>query len=101
MKKTMICMLLIGCVCLSLCGCGGMSTGRDNAVVETPLIPNNSPDLNPEILPMETPNAEDGIVNDRDGLIDEGDTGANHNTGVETPREGILSSPSPEHSSAP
>lgn len=101
MKKTMICMLLAACVCLSLCGCGGMSTGRDNAVVETPLIPNNSPNLNPEILPMETPNAEDGIVNDQDGIIDEGDNGAEHNTGVETPREGTQSSPSPEPTSAP
>ena len=101
MRKTLICMLLVACVCLSLCGCGGMSTGRDNTAVQTPLIPHNSPDLLPEILPMETPNAEDGIVNDQDGEIDENDTGADRNTGVETPREGILVSPSPNPTSEP
>ena len=100
MKKSMVCMLLVACACLSLCGCG-MSTGRDNMVVETPLIPQNSPDLMPEILPMETPNTEDGIVNDLDGEIDENDTGADRNNGVETPREGVQVTPSPEPTNEP
>ena len=97
MKKALICTLLAACVCLSLCGCGGMSAGRDNAAVETPMPPLSSPDVIPEALPTETPSVEDGIVRDDDGLIGEDGTEAETETGTNS----APASPSPQPGDRP
>jgi len=75
MKKTIVCILFAACVCLNLCACGGMDTGRDNAVVDRPAAPQATTEVMPEILPVPTPDVDDGVVKDDDGVIEERDTG--------------------------
>ena len=61
MKRSLICVLLVGCFCLGLCGCGAMDR-TDNPVLETPLIPQATAELLPVPDVMETPDMEDGFV---------------------------------------
>ena len=100
MKRTVFCFLFAAIFCLSLCGCGAMDTGRDNAVTETPPVSQTTPEVLPETEPVVTPNVEDGIVKDRDGKIDEQDTGlaepSEGTEGIKTP-----SSPGPAAGSKP
>jgi len=100
MKRALVCVMLAGCLCLGLCGCGAMDRRTDDMVFETPLIPQTT--VEPLPLPdvMETPDANDGYVRDEDGKIEE------HDTGRETPRttprpDATQESPSPEPNSVP
>ena len=69
MKKWIACVLAVSALSILLCGCGAGMDGS-NAVVETPWV---SVEPSMTMSPMQTPNAEDGIVDDRDGFIDETD----------------------------
>lgn len=71
MKRTVSCLLIAACCCLMLCGCGAGDERLDEMVVGTPIIPETSP----IVTPMPTPDVEDGVVKDGDGLIEDGDTG--------------------------
>ncbi len=75
MYRTMICVLLAGCLCFGLCGCGAMDQPMDDPVVETPLLPKTTADLHPMPDVIETPDVDDGIVRDEDGKIEPHDTG--------------------------
>ena len=95
MKKTIVCFLFAACVCLSLCACGGMDTGRDNAVMDLPEIPQATTEVLPEIKPVATPEANDGVVTDRDGVIDERDSGTETRSGDNRETEPPASTPVP------
>lgn len=65
---------LFACVfavlCALLCGCGSF---RDELPVHTPAA---TMDLLPEISPVLTPDMQDGLVTDRDGVIGDRDPAA-------------------------
>ena len=65
MKKLIACILTLTALSLLLCGCGAGMDGS-SAVVETPVLPMPSV----TVSPMPTPDAEDGLVTDRDGFIE-------------------------------
>ena len=99
MKRSLICVLLVGCFCLGLCGCGAMDR-TDNPVLETPLIPQATAELLPVPDVMETPDMEDGFVQDGDGVIEDRDTGRELLKPTPIPNE-TQESPSPEPNSIP
>ena len=82
MKKSICIVMSIAVVGMMLCGCGMYRTDGD-VVVETPFV---SPIIEPEMSPIISPDVEDGIVDDRDGIIEDDDadrdnTGSNSNSG--------------------
>ena len=100
MKRTFFCMVAVLLLCVVLCGCGAMGTNRDHAVVETPRLPQTTPDVIPDILPevspLVTPDVEDGRVQDTDGIIQEGDTGRTEDAGREDGELPTPASPEPK-----
>lgn len=76
MKKLMVCLIIAAVLTAALCGCGSdmVDDGSYNAVA-TPSV-TAAPDMTPDI--------EDGIVTDRDGMIEDNDvldgTGSDRNT---------------------
>ena len=62
MKKFTACVLILVFVSALLVGCGDMNRDGEMDVIETPII-----------SPIITPDVEDGIVDDRDGLIRDND----------------------------
>ena len=59
-------LLLIAALCAAaLCGCGSL---RDDRPTQAPAA---TSDLVPEISPMLTPDMNDGIVKDEDGMIED------------------------------
>ena len=77
MKKITVCALSALLAAALLCGCGAGMNG-ENTVVETPIVaPVPSPVPSASVSPIVTPDLEDGIVKDRDGFIEETETGRN------------------------
>ena len=71
MKKITVCAMSAVLAAAFLCGCGAGMNG-DNTVAETPIVaPVPSPVPSPQVSPIVTPDVEDGIVDDRDGFIEE------------------------------
>ncbi len=68
MKKYILCAMTVPVLCALLCGCGSDRMGNDNTVLETPIV---SPYVEPSTSPMVSPDIEDGVVEDRDGIIEE------------------------------
>ena len=66
MKKITVCVLILAAVSVLLCACGDMDRNGQNDMIEVPAA-------SPVISPIITPNVEDGVVEDRDGLIREND----------------------------
>lgn len=66
MKKSISVILLTAMLSLTLCGCGSYrndgSMGRQDEIM-------------PDITPMVTPDVSDGIVDDRDGRIEDNERG--------------------------
>ena len=77
MKKNLLCILFAVLLCLALCGCGSYRT--DHGTV------NGDMDLLPDVTPMVSPDTNDGVVTDRDGIIGNGqgsDSADNGNDGA-------------------
>ena len=68
MKKLILLALALVLSCLVLCGCGL----RDETPLRTPMP---TMDLVPAISPVQTPDVDDGLVTDRDGLIEDREPG--------------------------
>ena len=68
MKNIISCVMGVALAALLLCGCGMDRMDNETLVVETPYV---SPSMAPSASPMVTPDIEDGIVDDRDGIIEE------------------------------
>ena len=70
MKRTICFACVFAVLCTLLCGCGSF---RDELPVHTPAA---TMDLLPEISPVLTPDMQDGLVTDRDGVIGDRDPAA-------------------------
>ena len=79
MKKITAYFILTVILALALCGCGNDSVDYDTSIVPD-AVPSASPMVSPDTgtgsMPYSTPEVDDGIVNDRDGYIEEKDSGA-------------------------
>lgn len=97
MKKSFSYVMIAAMLCLALCGCGNQNSGRDDMVVGTPVVP----EMTPLVTPMPTPDVEDGIVEDKDGMIEDNDNGRDTKTGNEKSSERTAVSPSPRVTNEP
>lgn len=61
MNKRMISVILAALLCMALSGCGSYRTDEDMVI--------------PSMPPVLTPDADDGVVTDRNGIIEDRDTG--------------------------
>lgn len=89
MKRTIIFVCVFALFCTVLSGCGSF---RDDASVQTPMP---TMDLIPEISPVLTPDMDDGVVTDRDGVIGDRDPAASA-----SPSASPAASPTPSSSPA-
>lgn len=90
MKRAIIFVCVLTMICTVLCGCGDYRNGRP---MQTPAA---TMDLVPEASPMLTPNVNDGIVKDQDGVIEE-----NEPTGTAAPSASPRPSASPAVTAKP
>ena len=67
MRNKIICILFAAFLCMILCGCGMDQTGNRPGT--------NDMDILPDVTPMITPETQDGVVNDHDGIIGNNHTG--------------------------
>lgn len=71
MRNKIICILFAAVLCMILCGCGMDQTGNRPGT--------NDMDILPDVTPMISPDTQDGVVNDHDGIIGNSHTdGADH-----------------------
>ena len=71
MRNKIICILFAAFLCMILCGCGMDQTGNRPGT--------NDMDILPDVTPMISPDTQDGVVNDHDGVIGNSHTdGADH-----------------------
>ncbi len=79
MKKGMVYILALSAAAMLLTGCGDLRGDRAGTATATPM-PTESPAVTivPETM---MPKTEDGVVQDRDGIITEDDTGKEHGDG--------------------
>ena len=71
MRNKIICILFAAFLCMILCGCGINQTGNRPGT--------NDMDILPDVTPMISPDTQDGVVNDHDGVIGNSHTdGADH-----------------------
>ena len=97
MRKSIVYTLCAAMLCAFLCGCGSSTQGRDDLVVETPIIP----EMTPMVSPVPTPDPKDGYVNDGDGILEE-EADEGDNTTSEDMKNGKPAvSPSPKVTSKP
>lgn len=72
MKKLIAYAMSAAMLCTLLCGCGSDQYGNGGAFTTTPSVaPQQDTTSVPTVSPMLTPDVEDGIVNDRDGIIED------------------------------
>ena len=95
MKKTVFLLLVFALLSTSLAGCG-MDRMGSGVPAETPYV---SPEILPEISPMISPDMEDGVVEDRDGIISKNEESPVESTSV--PQESAVPSASPRVSDKP
>ena len=102
MKKSFVYLSVILALSMLLCGCGDNVTGTDDSmsmpmISDSPAaVPSSAPSDNSttkaEPMPSISPDiADDGIVRDRDGIIEDRDTGSS--TVTSDPAETQSSSP--------
>ena len=65
MKRAIILVCVLAIICAALCGCGSL---RDDRPTQAPAA---TAELIPEVSPMLTPDMNDGIVKDEDGMIED------------------------------
>ena len=96
MKKAVY-TLMTAALVLSLTGCAGMGL-MDGGQTEAPTV-SPAVSASPAVV---TPDVDDGVVRDRDGIITDDDTGAETtarpDTGRKTGETGMTASPSPSAS---
>lgn len=68
MKKAMIHIALVLALAFSLCGCGNAKDKND--LVDN-AVPTTLPSPTVTVTPMITPDADNGVVTDGDGVIDD------------------------------
>lgn len=68
MKKAMIHIALMLALAFSLCGCGNAKDKND--LIDN-AVPTALPSPTVTVTPMVTPDADNGIVTDEDGVIDD------------------------------
>lgn len=68
MKKAMIHIALVLALSFSLCGCGNAKEKND--LVDNP-VPTTLPSPTVTVTPMITPDVDNGVVTDGDGVIDD------------------------------
>ena len=69
MKRLLLIAFALALSCLVLAACGGL---RNDTPVQSPAA---TMDLIPEISPVLTPDVDDGVVKDRDGIIEDREPG--------------------------
>ena len=89
MKRTIIFVCVFALFCTVLSGCGSF---RGDAPLRTPMP---TMDLVPEISPVLTPDVNDGVVTDQDGVIGDRDPAASA-----SPSASPAASPTPSSSPA-
>ena len=97
MRKKLFCALCAAMLCAVLCGCGNQNQRHDDMVIGTPVVPETSP----VVSSMPTLDPQDGYVDDKDGIIEEAETGRDEKTGGKTNDGKNTVSPSPEVTSKP
>ena len=90
MKKVMILVCVLALARSALCGCGSI---RDNEPMQTPAA---TMGMIPEISPVITPDMNDGVVKDQDGLIED-----NEAVGTAVPKASPKPSASPAVTAKP
>ena len=68
MKRHVLYSAMAVVMCMLLCGCGNDRIDNEAPIIETPAV---SPVIEPSVSPLATPDVEDGIVDDRDGIIED------------------------------
>lgn len=63
MKNRIIALVFAALLCAALCGCGMDRTGNR---------PGTDTDVLPDVTPLISPDVEDGVVTDQDGIIGNG-----------------------------
>ena len=97
MKRNIVYTLCAAMLCAALCGCGNQNQGRDDLVIETPVVP----EMTPMISPVPTPDPKDGYVDDTDGIMEEDETERDSTENGKTKNGKPSVSPSPEVTSKP
>ena len=93
MKKSIAIVCAFALICAVLCGCGEMrADGKPAYESPAPAVT-----VTPEITPMPTPDVNDGIVKDKDGVIEDRDTGSAGTGGTAAP----TASPKPAATAKP
>jgi hypothetical protein len=77
MKKYLACLLAIMLLSFSLAACG--DSNMDNTIIASPS-PSAAHTATPSASPYISPDVDNGIVNDDDGIIDDNDTGVTAST---------------------
>ena len=75
MKKLFACVICVVLLCTVLSACGDNRADNDGLLNDLPAATAQvSPDLSPDLSPDMSPDIEDGIVDDKDGIIYDDDT---------------------------
>lgn len=93
MKKVIACVMSLALSCLLLCACG--NDRMDNTNPGVTALPN----VTDNVLPSVSPDVNDGIVDDKDGIIDDDIIDDDGRNGIadndSEPSNGVVASPSP------
>lgn len=76
MKRIIVCIVIAVFLTTALYGCGNYGDARDSGTYS----PVETPRATATVTPDMSMDEDDGIVNDRDGIIDSNDTNGNHGT---------------------
>ena len=94
MKKTIVYILVIAALILALSGCG--DSMKDSGIQMTPR-----PEVTAKPQVSAMPDVNDGVVNDDNGVITEGDNGPMETRAPATPKPRNTAAPKPSASPAP
>ena len=86
MKKTIVYILTLAALVMALSGCGGSMNDSAMQVTPRPGVT-----AKPDVTAM--PDVNDGVVNDDDGVITEGDNGPLETRAPATPKPGETTMP--------
>lgn len=81
MKRKLAYLLAVLTLTMGLAGCGDSNMDNDMLISPSPSAAHTAM---PSASPYISPDVDNGIVGDEDGIIDEGDTGADNYTNEES-----------------
>lgn len=87
MKKKILCVMFALLLCASLCACGSMRADRGSQTSDLDILPGTTP--------MISPDRQDGMVTDGDGIIGNGGESSASPMPVPSTNPGSSPSPSP------